>query len=227
MNNFKIKKLNTKSTKMGKELIKSLNEAVKDVKASKPAVVKNCSKGKFISGEKSYNTVEEMLADWKKEERARWNKLTPAQKAKEKARNKVKIEREKIQEQKREEKYAKQRASKGYCDRDVWSIDWWMHDLMPKMLRELANNMHGWQPRLGYTYCSKTKSIIKTKKEITFKEHQKVILKLADMIDKMIIEDATDKNWNNRKLGYLGGYNEKLKDKAMKIFSDILFSLWD
>lgn len=40
-------------------------------------------------------------------------------------------------------KYSKQRAIKGYCDRDVWSMCDFLGDLFPAMLTELKNTRHG------------------------------------------------------------------------------------
>jgi len=43
-------------------------------------------------------------------------------------------------------KYAWQRATRGYCDTDVWNMDSWMLALLPPMLRELANDPVGAYP---------------------------------------------------------------------------------
>jgi len=40
-------------------------------------------------------------------------------------------------------KYAYQRVSRGWDDRAVWSIDWWLDDKMPAMLRKLKEDKHG------------------------------------------------------------------------------------
>lgn len=40
-------------------------------------------------------------------------------------------------------KYAYQRLSRGWDDRAVWSIDWWLDDKMPAMLRKLKEDKHG------------------------------------------------------------------------------------
>ena len=45
-------------------------------------------------------------------------------------------------------KFAWQRATRGYCDGDVWSIDSWLLALLPDMLRDLANDAVGAYP--GY-----------------------------------------------------------------------------
>ncbi len=36
-------------------------------------------------------------------------------------------------------KHAYQRIRYGYCDRDVWSIDWWFLSVVPNMLEDLKN----------------------------------------------------------------------------------------
>jgi hypothetical protein len=40
-------------------------------------------------------------------------------------------------------KYAYQRLTRGWDDRAVWSIDWWLDDKMPAMLRKLKEDKHG------------------------------------------------------------------------------------
>jgi hypothetical protein len=39
--------------------------------------------------------------------------------------------------------YAYQRVVRGWDDRAVWSIDWWLDDKMPDMLRQLKRDKHG------------------------------------------------------------------------------------
>ncbi len=40
-------------------------------------------------------------------------------------------------------KHAYQRIMYGYCDRDVWSIDWWFLSVVPNMLQDLRETTHG------------------------------------------------------------------------------------
>jgi hypothetical protein len=40
-------------------------------------------------------------------------------------------------------KYAWQRLTRGWDDRAAWSIDWWLDDKMPAMLRKLKEDKHG------------------------------------------------------------------------------------
>lgn len=40
-------------------------------------------------------------------------------------------------------KHLYQRAKQGWSYQDCWSIDWYLSDILPKMLRELKKNKHG------------------------------------------------------------------------------------
>lgn len=44
-----------------------------------------------------------------------------------------------------EERMAKQRAKRGFSDRDVWSIDYWFCNTISPMLKQLAKNKVGYQ----------------------------------------------------------------------------------
>ena len=41
-------------------------------------------------------------------------------------------------------KRAYHRIRYGYCDMDVWSIDWWFLNVVPNMLEDLKNTVHGY-----------------------------------------------------------------------------------
>ena len=49
----------------------------------------------------------------------------------------------KIKEFPQDVKHVYQRARKGYSYRDVWSIDYWFMEIMPKMLEDLKKSKHG------------------------------------------------------------------------------------
>ena len=40
-------------------------------------------------------------------------------------------------------KHYYQRASQGYSYQDCWSIDWYLADIIPKMINQLKKNIHG------------------------------------------------------------------------------------
>ncbi len=66
-------------------------------------------------------------------------------------------------------KYAYQRVTRGWDDRAVWSIDWWLDDKMPAMLRKLKEDKHGTPMSMfdglptenddGYTHSDETFAI--------------------------------------------------------------------
>ncbi len=46
-------------------------------------------------------------------------------------------------------KYMHQRIHYGYCDTDVWSIDWWFLSVVPYMLERLRDTTHGYPGEAG------------------------------------------------------------------------------
>ncbi|OON85732.1 hypothetical protein BXO88_10760 [Oribacterium sp. C9] len=46
-------------------------------------------------------------------------------------------------------KNAYQRIRYGYCDRDVWAIDWWFLNVVPNMLEDLKDTAHGYPDSPG------------------------------------------------------------------------------
>ena len=49
-------------------------------------------------------------------------------------------------------KYSFQRVTKGYCDKDLWNIDYWFMNLMPDMLQQFKDTKHGSPSCLGTEY---------------------------------------------------------------------------
>ena len=49
-------------------------------------------------------------------------------------------------------KYSFQRVTKGYCDKDIWNIDYWFMNLMPDMLQQFKDTKHGSPSCLGTEY---------------------------------------------------------------------------
>lgn len=55
-------------------------------------------------------------------------------------------------------KYSWQRITKGYCDRDLWSIDGWFMEIMPQMLQQLKETRYGSPGVLGTQYIDESGS---------------------------------------------------------------------
>lgn len=49
-------------------------------------------------------------------------------------------------------KYSWQRITRGYCDKDLWNIDYWFMNLIPDMLQQFKDTRHGSPGNLGKEY---------------------------------------------------------------------------
>lgn len=53
----------------------------------------------------------------------------------------------------REIKFFWQRGTRGWADNDVWSIDGWLLDILPDMIRQLSYNKHGCPEEFYDAHC--------------------------------------------------------------------------
>lgn len=51
-------------------------------------------------------------------------------------------------------KYSWQRMTKGYCDKDLWSIDYWFMKIIPDMLQQFKDTRNGSPSCLGEEYVN-------------------------------------------------------------------------
>ena len=122
-----------------------------------------------------------------------------------------------------EERMAKQRAKRGFCDRDVWSIDYWFCNTISPMLKQLAKTHTGYQ-------CLDEKGNIitglisvKTDEEeaMYVKRWQDTILYLAFLADEMNEDRCSMKNPYDKEMRRIsrafekkyGTFGEKLQTK--------------
>ncbi len=71
-------------------------------------------------------------------------------------------------------KCARQRARKGYCERDIYSINAWFLDIIPEMLKDLSKTRKNYPSNLLAEFYEKDKDqIIGTKEEFVFGPHNK------------------------------------------------------
>lgn len=143
-------------------------------------------------------------------------------------------------------KYKFQRAKKGYCDQDLFSIDAWFMEIFPKMLQEFAEctNSH---PANG-------KELIKevSKMPKMWAEQQKSIINkiLKEYDDEFNVNDAMccwlliilrmkycfemcdewhkdyEKYWDKKEYEILNNMVEKHKKEAFYLLEKYFFSLW-
>lgn len=93
-----------------------------------------------------------------------------------------------------EERMAKQRAKRGYSDRDTWSIDYWFCNTISPMLKQLAKNTHGYQTLDENGDIIYTGNTPKEESEMYAKRWKDTILHMAFLADEMNEETCSVKN---------------------------------
>ena len=228
-------------SKLGKQLIKGL----KEVKEGRTELLYD---GKWHCDGLEFDTFDEYCDYNRKKEKEKLKKMSPEKRKALKEKEKKELAKMKAKDKKNEEKWAKQRAKRGYADCDCWSLDYFYLDLFSKTLDHLIENQHGWQPYLGYK-IEKGKLVklkkVKTKDEytgktsmiypkITFKEHQEVLKYLSkgfkQLYSYLNMDDLDYKKNYDRK--FYKERNEKiwkLHKEIFGLFSDpqVFYSLWD
>ena len=100
-----------------------------------------------------------------------------------------------------EERMAKQRAKRGFCDRDVWDIDHWFCNTISPMLKQLAETGHSYavlDEKGNRTFSHKH---TKEESAILAKRWKDTLLHMAFLADEMDEDKCSMKNpyeedWN-------------------------------
>jgi len=143
-------------------------------------------------------------------------------------------------------KYARQRARKGYCDRDIWCFYNWFLDIMPEMLKEFRDSTSGFPDefmvdeyennRQDYPHVEKEHLWVKIDDEQSNYEYglikDKAFRKWKDAINEIITEFVVlrrmdDEIWehNSEDEEYFAEMQLHL-DKAFALLQRWLFDLW-
>lgn len=116
-------------------------------------------------------------------------------------------------------KFRKQRSERGYCDADIWDMDCWFLDVIPTMLRQLADD------DLGFP-------------EPTFSTHEEWkdwLISLAEQFESCATEAVEDQNpydwehnsdeyWKKREM--LEFMAQKRLEDAFKEMAKHFHALW-
>ena len=108
----------------------------------------------------------------------------------------------KIREKLNELKMQKQRAKKGFCVEDTWSVYDWFLNTVPKILTELNKNRMGHPTDMTdkeWGTCSQTNSID---------------------------YDKDRDKWREREIE-IDNYKDKMKNEGLELFSKYFWNLWD
>lgn len=93
-----------------------------------------------------------------------------------------------------EERMSKQRAKRGFCDRDVWSIDYWFCNTISPMLKQLAKEHHGYQILDENGEIVHKENITHEEAEVYNQRWTDTILHMAFLADEMNEETCSMKN---------------------------------
>ena len=117
-------------------------------------------------------------------------------------------------------KYRIQRFKRGYSTRDCWSIDYFLADILPKMLKQLRENSSGCP---GDLYDNKKKDNQCHKWDKVLIEMEEGFKSAEEILNIDFMKDGdTTKQWKAKeKILY------KKFDKGMKLFNKYFFNLWD
>lgn len=146
----------------------------------------------------------------------------------------------------RDLKCAWQRAIKGYCFRDLWSIDHWFIELMPRMLQEFKENSHAypakfdtpeeWDKQLDYMiFCFKEANeetcSLKNEYEYNF-DFNFIPSEENSSFSTLHITYPTESDKEKADLHYekeleLEKYREEKLQEGLKLFAKYFRNLWD
>ena len=120
-----------------------------------------------------------------------------------------------------EERMAKQRAKRGFCDRDVWSIDYWFCETIAPMLRQLAKTAHGC-PCIDENGDVFYKENISNEELETYsKRWNDILLHMAFLADEMNPEKCSMKNPYDKQLHrFLRNFKKKYGDFGEKLYTE-------
>ncbi|MFR3182208.1 MAG: hypothetical protein ACLTPN_01110 [Clostridia bacterium] len=131
----------------------------------------------------------------------------------------------------REIKWFFQRGTRGYSDKDVWSIDIWFKSIIIPMLEQLKETKQGhpidmteeeWNLTLNnmINYFKECTDFYCSEKNEYEDEYMSRIMS-ANEYDKLLAD-----KWLKRE-EEIDKYKNEMKDKAFELFSKHFYSLWD
>jgi hypothetical protein len=149
-------------------------------------------------------------------------------------------------------KFAHQRLTRGWDDRAVWSIDWWLDGIMPDMLRRLKKtkhgvpmsmfdglrvNEHGYHDAPEYKIAEDRWDACMDKMIAAFEAHRRLDeglyeeelgeypLRRPDGVSKEEWKKVSDDRMKASRL--LEERDQKIFEEGMKVFVEHYGSLWD
>ena len=115
-------------------------------------------------------------------------------------------------------KMKKERAKKGFCVEDTWSVYDWFLNTVPKILTELNKN------RMGHPtdMADKEWGDIIDRMIFCFTEANDYTCSQTNSID----YDKDRDKWREREIEIVN-YRDKMKNEGLELFSKYFWNLWD
>lgn len=140
----------------------------------------------------------------------------------------------------RDLRYAHQRIRRGYCDRDIYSIYDWFLGIMPTMLEQFRDDLHGC-PSMPSSIAQRMVINDEDKESDDMKEWVGVLNRMIFLLREADEEACSRKNpyteeleeYRNLGESYmkaereLAQYRTDCKDEALSLFTTWFYDLWD
>jgi len=123
----------------------------------------------------------------------------------------------------KEIKWFWQRGTRGWADSDVWSIDWFLCDIMPPMLKQLKKN------KMGYPCGTSQKKWEKILDDIAymFETAHEIQDMQAVFPEKKKATESMNQHRKKYKIKVLTKEEFARYNKGWKLFQEYFYSLWD
>lgn len=113
-------------------------------------------------------------------------------------------------------KFFVQRGLRGYSDRDVWSINWFLADILPPMLRQLKDTKHG----TPIEFCEFNEDNDVTNEETAQSQWESLLTELAEGFELAQKMGEDPEAYQDKK-------NKKKLSRTFQLFEEHFFNLWD
>lgn len=115
-------------------------------------------------------------------------------------------------------KYGHQRIKRGYCDEDVWNIDYWFYRVAVPMIDQHRRTKHGIPNCIADKYRDAEGNL---DEEAALAEHDRILRRMIWLFRESDPETSKGGKYKGE------AYMDKCKDMAFSMFSEWFHSLWD
>lgn len=124
-------------------------------------------------------------------------------------------------------KFGIQRMNRGYCDADVWNLNYWFLETVPNMLKDLKESAHGY-PGIGEADTPEKWKKLLDRMIWLFNEanEEKCSIKNRYEADWLDGNDEIKKKYFEEEKR-ISVYRDECKNEGFELFSKWFWHLWD